>query len=104
MSAGCLVVLISAANVANLMLGRTSRRAREIAVRSSLGASRMRLVRQLLIEGCVLAAIGGAAGLGLAAAGVRLFRSAIPENALPYWVNYSPDARVIDGARRRLVR
>ena len=95
MSAGFLVVLISAANVANLMLGRTSRRAREIAVRSSLGASRMRLVRQLLIEGCVLAAIGGAVGLGLAAAGVRLFRSAIPENALPYWVNYSPDARVI---------
>jgi putative ABC transport system permease protein len=95
MAAGTLVVLISAANVANLMLGRTSRRAREIAIRSSLGAGRLRVVRQLLIEGCVLAAIGGAAGLGLAAAGLRLFRSAIPENALPYWVNYAPDARVI---------
>jgi putative ABC transport system permease protein len=52
-------------------------------------------VRQLLIEGSVLAVVGGALGLGLALAGIALFRSAIPENALPYWFDYSPDARVI---------
>jgi len=94
-AAGCLVVLISSANVANLMLARAVARTREIAVRTSLGASRLRIVRQLLIEGSVLAACGAVLGLGLAIAGVRLFRSAIPADALPYWLEYSTDSRVI---------
>ncbi|MBI4476231.1 MAG: ABC transporter permease, partial [Acidobacteria bacterium] len=91
---GFLVVVISCANVANLMLDRSLRRAREIAIRASLGASRIRIVRQLLIEACVLAAIGGLLGLGVTLAGVRLFRTAIPANVLPYWFDYSMDARV----------
>ena len=95
MLAGCLVVLVSSANVANLMLSRTTGRAREMAIRGSLGASRRRMVRQLLIEGSVLAVLGGGLGLALAMAGVRLFRASIPQNALPYWIDYSPDARVI---------
>jgi predicted permease len=95
MATGCLVVLISCANAGNLLLARSARRAREMAVRLSIGASRSRLVRQLLIEGAVLAALGGAAGLGVALVGVRLFSAAIPERVLPYWFDYSPDLRVL---------
>ena len=94
MTVGFLVVLISCANVANLVLANAAQRAREIAVRSSLGASRRRVLRQLLIEGTVLAAVGGTLGLMLAAIGVRLFRTAIPPNILPYWLDYALDARV----------
>ncbi|MBI3262126.1 MAG: ABC transporter permease, partial [Acidobacteria bacterium] len=95
MTVGVLVVVISCANVANLMLDRAVHRAREIAIRASLGASRGRVVRQLLLEASVLAALGGLLGLGLATAGVRLFRTAIPENVLPYWFDYSVDGRVL---------
>jgi putative ABC transport system permease protein len=92
---GILVVLISCANVANLMLDRSLHRTRELAIRTSLGASRLRLVRQLLIEASLLAALGGTAGLGIAVGGVRAFRQAIPVNVLPYWFDYSMDARVV---------
>jgi putative ABC transport system permease protein len=95
MTAGFLVVLISAANVANLMLARGIGRAREIAIRTSLGATRSRVFRQLLMEGVVLATLGGLGGLGVAVVGVRLFRSAMPENALPYWFDYSLDFRIV---------
>jgi putative ABC transport system permease protein len=95
MTVGFLVAAISCANAANLMLGRSVHRTREIAIRASLGASRARVVRQLVIEGAVLAAIAGALGLVVAAAGLRLFRSAIPAQALPYWMDYSVDGRVL---------
>jgi predicted permease len=95
MAAGLLVVLISSANAANLMLGRSLGRAREIAVRVSLGASRRRIVGQLLMEGAVLAALAASGGLAVAMLGVRLFRSAIPTEALPYWIDYSTDRRVL---------
>jgi putative ABC transport system permease protein len=71
MGAVSVVLLISCANLANLMLARASARQREIAIRASIGASRGRIVRQLLTESLVLSIVGGGLGLAVGAVGIR---------------------------------
>lgn len=93
-AAATLVLVVSCANAANLMLARAALRTRELAIRGSLGASRMRVVRQLLVESVVLAAIGGAVALVVSIIGARYAQAFIPENALPYWLHYRMDGSV----------
>src|SRR5947207_12416798 len=88
------VLLIANANVANLLLARASVRAKEIALRAAVGASRARIIRQLLTETLVLSGIGGVFGLAIAAWGTAALVKMVPQN-IPRITSIQLDATVL---------
>jgi putative ABC transport system permease protein len=91
------VLLISCVNVMNMQFARATLRAKELAVRSSLGATRMRLVRQMLTESVLIAGIGAAVGIVLAYASIDWLSATVRnlENPPPSWITFDLDAPVL---------
>src|SRR6201993_3431822 len=97
LAAVILVLLIACVNVMNMQFGRVALRAKELAIRGALGATRWRLVRQMLTESFVVAGLGAMAGIVLAFWAVDMFTrvTSALSNPLPYWVQFTIDGRVL---------
>jgi predicted permease len=90
-----IVLLIACANTGNLVLARSAARRNEFAVRLALGAGRSRLIRQVLVEGLVLAGLAGACGIGLAYLATRVLVSYVSAGRTPVVLDLTPDVRVL---------
>jgi len=89
-----LLLIVACANVAALMLARALARRREMGIRLAVGASRARLLRQLLVENVMLSIVGGAAGLAIGQWAIQLLLTSLPDQA-PSWTNFTLDGRMI---------
>ena len=91
------VLLIACVNVMNMQFGRSALRAREVAIRGALGASRLRIVRQMLTESFLIAFLGAVVGVALAYWAVDLLAqiTGTPQFQLPYWIRFTIDAKVL---------
>jgi putative ABC transport system permease protein len=94
MGAVAFVLLIACSNVANLLLAKAAHRARELSVRVALGASRWRIVRQLLVESVLLAVVSGVIGFALSILGIRWFDAVTQDVGKPYYMDFRMDAAV----------
>jgi len=95
MAAVLVVLLISCSHAASLLLARASARTRELSMRSALGASRARMVRQLLVESVITAFLAGVIGLAIAAVFVRAFANEVTGFGLPYWTRFTFDLPIV---------
>ena len=89
-----LLLVVACANVASVMLARALARRREMSIRTSVGASRGRLLRQLFVENLILSAAGGALGLAIGHWAIQLLISVLPEEA-PGWTTFTLDTRMV---------
>ena len=95
LGAVALVLLIACANIANLLLAKSMSRSHEIAIRNAMGASRARIIRQMLIESAVLGLLGGGLGLLIASWGTRLLFNLIPAGTIPEGLEVAMNVQVL---------